>query len=163
MRSTAALNVGTQRLGYHSVPARVQFGWTDPYGLLWHGHALSYFELARADIVRPFGLPAAVLLERGLAVPMMDLSVEYRAPAFDDDELEIQNTLLKPEIPIPSLVFEYRIFRCEDSTEVLRGRTHQLLTKQDGGPLIRIPLAVRDGLDRLWAYLDERPRWSEAT
>jgi len=157
----ALMNVETRRLGYHSLKARVQFGWTDPYGYLWHGHALSYFEMSRADLVREFGLPAQRLLEEGLAVPMVDVAVEYLSPAYGDDELEVQCTLLRPVLPFPYLLFEYRIRRCADGAEVLRGRTRQLLIRKDGRTLIRIPQPVREGLERIWAYLDGCPRWAE--
>jgi acyl-CoA thioester hydrolase len=154
-------NIPTTRLGYHTLRVRVPFGWTDPYGYLWHGHALSYFEMSRADLVRRFDLPARKLLEEGLAVPMVDLAVEYRSPAYDDDELEIQNTLLRPELPFPYLLFEYRIVRCADGAEVLRGNTRQLLIRKEGRTLIRIPDGVREALERIWAYLDGCPRWQE--
>lgn len=154
-------NIPTQRLGYHSLRMRVPFGWTDAYGYLWHGHALSYFEMSRADLVRRFDLPARRLLEDGLAVPMVDLAIEYMSPAYDDDELEIQNTLLRPELPFPYLLFEYRIVRCADGAEVLRGSTRQLLIRKEGRTLIRIPDGVREALERIWAYLDGCPRWQE--
>lgn len=154
-------NIPTRRLGFHSLRARVPFGWTDPYGYLWHGHALSYFEMSRADLVRRYGLPARKMLEDGLAVPMVDLAIEYRSPAHDDDELEIQNTLLRPELPFPYLLFEYRILRCADGGEVLRGSTRQILIRKEGRTLIRIPEGVREGLERIWAYLDGCPRWKE--
>src|ERR1700674_1728567 len=101
----SASSIETITLGYHSVPARVQFGWVDAYGILWHGHALSYFEQARADIVRKFDLPAHKLMSEGLAVPMVDLQVKYLASARDDDELDVQVTLLKPTLPVPYLMF----------------------------------------------------------
>ena len=149
------------RLGYHAVPARVQFGWVDTYGMLWHGHALSYFEQARADIVRKFDLPAHKLFDLGMAVPMVDLDVRYVSPARDDDELEIRISLLKPRLPLPYLLFEYRIHRVEDGAEVLRGRTRQMVIRNDGRVLIRLPKEVRTCLDAIWAYLDTCPRWDD--
>ena len=157
----SAVHIPTQRLGYHAMRTRVQFGWIDAYGVLWHGHAQSFFEMARADLVRNFGLTARELFHEGLTVPMIDLSVEYTGPAYGDDEVEIQATLLRPELPFPYLMFEYRIFRVETGAGVLRGRTRQLLMRKDGRTLIRIPDGVRDSLDRIWKYLDEKPRWEE--
>ena len=158
MPATAS-SIETTRLGYHSVPARVQFGWIDSYGFLWHGHALSYFEQARADIARKFDLPAHKLLKEGLAVPMHDLQVRYSTPIRDDDELDIQVTLLKPTLPVPFLMFEYRIFRSIDSQEALRGSTCQVLVKSDGRLVIRTPRLVSDCFERIWQYLETRPRW----
>lgn len=156
------MNVPTQRLGYRSMRTRVQFGSTDAYGVLWHGNAPSLFEMARAELVREFELPAQKLFQEGLAVPMVDLSVEYKSPAYGDDELEIQSTLLRPELPLPYLLFEYRVFRCETGTEVLRGRTRQILMRKDGRTLIRVPEAVRTRLEKIWSYLAEQPCWNDA-
>jgi len=156
-------HIPAQRLGYHAMRTRVQFGWTDAYGVLWHGHASSFFEMARADLVRGFGLSARDLFHTGLTVPMIDLWIEYIGPAYGDDEIEIQATLFRPELPFPYLIFEYRIFRMETGAGVLRGRTRQLLMRKDGRTLIRIPDAVRESLDRIWKYLEEMPRWEDAT
>jgi acyl-CoA thioester hydrolase len=154
-----ASSIETTRLGYHSVPARVQFGWVDAYGILWHGHALSYFEQARADIVRKFGLPARRLMEEGLAVPMVDLQVQYLAAARDDDELDVQVTLLRPKLPLPYLMFEYRLVRAADAAEILRGATRQVVMESNGRVLIRLPAVVTTCVENIWRYLDTRPRW----
>jgi len=155
-------SIETTRLGHHSVPARVQFGWVDSYGMLWHGHALAYFEQARADIVRKFDLPANKLSKEGLSVPMVDLQVQYLSPAREDDELDLQVTLLRPKLPVPYLLFEYRIFRVGGvgpAVEVLRGSTRQLVMRNDGRVLIRTPPVVMTCLEAIWRYLDTRPRW----
>lgn len=149
-----------QILGYHETPIRVPFGHIDGYGYLWHGHALSYFEIARADLVRPFGLSALNLLEAGLAVPMLELSCEYKKPAFDDEELVVRSTLIKHEIPLPYLDFLYRIKRMDDDEEILRGKTRQMLVKKDGTVLIRIPGPIRQRLEEIWEYLAQQPTWS---
>lgn len=158
-QSVVFAGLAHERLGYHETPVRVPFGFVDAYGCLWHGHAASYFEMARADLVRPFGLSAADLARAGLLVPMLELHCEYRKQAFDDEELVVQSTLLRPERPLPHLAFEYHIVRVAGGDEVLRGHTRQLLTHREKGVLIRAPAPVREALERIYAYLDARPRW----
>jgi acyl-CoA thioester hydrolase len=153
--------IETTQLGYHSVPARVPFAWVDAYGVLWHGHAVSYFEQARADIARKFDLPAHKLLSEGFAIPMVDLRVQYVAPARDDDELDVQVTLLRPKLFVPALMFEYRIVRAADGAEVLRGATRQIVMKSNGRLLIRPPALVAACLEDIWRYLETRPRWEK--
>ncbi len=80
-------------LGYHETPVRVQFKEVDRYGQLWHGHAASYFEIGRADLVRKFDLSVSALLKEKVMAPLIDLSCEYKIPAFDDELLKIQTTL----------------------------------------------------------------------
>jgi acyl-CoA thioester hydrolase len=145
--------------GYHETRLRVQFGQVDRYSVLWHGHAASFFEIARADMVRDFGLGAPDLSKSNLAVPMVEFSCEYFKPAFDDDALTVQSTLLQPELPVPELVFHYRVVRIRDQQELFRGRTRQLVTRSDGRIRIRVPSPFRERLEEVWAYLAGRPRW----
>ena len=146
-------------LGYHETPIRVQFGQVDQYGYLWHGHALSYFEIARAGLVRNFDLSASALLKEKLAVPMIELSCAYKNPAYDDEKLIIQSTLVKPNDPTPYLDFIYRVVRKEVQEEILRGKTKQLIMHHDGRVLIRVPTTIRKRMEKLWTYLANQNHW----
>lgn len=148
-------------LGYHETPIRVQFGHVDRYGYLWHGHALSYFEMARADLVRNFELSASALLKEKLAVPMIELSCEYKNPAYDDERLVIQSTLVKPNDPTPYLNFVYRIVRDEGDENILQGKTKQLIMRNDGRLLIRVPPIIQERTGKLWNYLANQKRWMD--
>ena len=147
-------------LGYHETIARVRFGQVDRYGMLWHGHAPALFEAARADIARRFGLGVPALLELNLTAPMVEIHCEYKQPAFEDEELITQSSLLKPPMRTPFVTFFYRVAKVEGSQEVLRGRTRQLIMQQDGKTFTRLPDAVQERLEALWDYLGGRPRWT---
>jgi acyl-CoA thioester hydrolase len=148
-----------ETLGYHDTPVRVQFGQVDRYGTLWHGHVLTFCEAARADLARPFELGAVDLLKADLAVPMLDLSCQYKAPALDEDALIVQSTLLKPELPFPELRFQYRIVRPGTDSEIARVTTRQLVVRPNGTIIVRLPESIRDRLQRVWEYLSTRPAW----
>jgi acyl-CoA thioester hydrolase len=150
-----------QTLGYQETPVRVQFGHVDRYGTMWHGHVLAFLEAARADLARPFALGASDLLALDLAVPMLELDCQYKSPAFDDEALVVQCTLLKPELPLPELVFRYRIVRPADHVEIARARTRQLFVRPDGRLIIRVPTDIHTRLDNVWAHLARQPRWSD--
>ena len=145
--------------GYQETPVRVPFGFVDAYGTLWHGHVPSFCEQARADVARPFGLSAPALLQVGLAVPMLELSCRYKAPAFDDELIVVQSTLLKPHLPVPELVFLYRLVREGSAEEIARVRTRQLIVRRDGRVIVRMPREIQERLDRLWAHLATQPAW----
>ena len=148
-----------QTLGYHETPVRVQFGFVDRYGTLWHGHVPSFCEAARADLARPFDLGAPDLLAADLAVPMLELTCEYKSPAFDDDLLIVQSTLLKPPLPLPELRFQYRIVRPSTNSEIARVATRQLVVRSNGQVIVRLPPPIRERLARVWDYLARRPVW----
>lgn len=145
-------------LGYFTEDLRVRFGETDRFGYMWHGWVLAYFERARANIAREFDLTPTHLLEFDLTVPMVDLAVSYKNLAFDDQELVVQATLLKHRFPLPFLDFHYRIVNL-DGAEVAKGRTKQVLMSTKGKISTRIPREVRDRMNKVFAHLDDCPRW----
>lgn len=150
-------------LGYHSTEVRVPFGYIDSYGYLWHGHALNFFEIARADMVRPFGLSAKNLLEQDLATPILDVQIKYFNPAYDDEVLHIITTLKKPSLPLPHLHFDYQIVSRSKNTVILRGETKQVLVKASTLKiLIHVPGPIRQRLNALWDYLatDEKAAYN---
>ena len=155
------MGVAYQTLGYQETHARVRFGQVDRYGTLWHGHVPAFLEIARADLARPFGLGAPDLLKAGLAVPMLELDCQYKSPAFDDEALVVQSTLLRPQIPLPELVFRYRIVRAATKDEIARARTRQLFVRPDGRLIVRVPGAIRQRMEKVWEYLSTQPAWSE--
>ena len=149
------MSVAYQTLGYHETPVRVQFSHVDRYGTLWHGHIIGFCEIARADLARPFGLGVTDLLEADLAVPILELAVQYKAPAFDDELLVVQSTLLRPDLPLPELAFLYRLVRTSTSTAVAHARTRQLFVRPDGRVIVRVPGTDPERLDRVWAVPDD--------
>ena len=155
------MDVAYKTFGYQETPVRVQFGFVDCYGTLWHGHVPSFCEIARADLARPFGLGAPDLLKADLAVPMLEFNCLYKAPAFDDDQLVVQCTLLQPQLRLPELAFVYRIVRKGARDEIARIRTRQLMVRRDGRVIVRIPPEIHERLGRVWAHLATQPAWPE--
>jgi acyl-CoA thioester hydrolase len=151
-----------QLLGYHETTVRVRFGEVDHYGYLWHGHMLAYFECVRMDLARSFGLRTADLLEAELILPMLEVSCVCKHPSFEDDELLVQGTVLKPSVPVPLLVFIYRVVKAKTREEVFRGRTRQVFMQRDGRLITRLPAVTRTRLAALWGYLEKRPFWPDA-
>lgn len=147
-------------LGYHETTVRVRFGEIDRYGYMWHGHAMACFEIFRADIARKFGLRTSDLLDTELTMPMAEAGCVYRNPAYEDEQLNIQGTLLRPALPAPFLVFIYRALKDGD-VEVFRGRTRQIFVRQDGRLITRLPDAIRERLTTLWGHLADCPVWED--
>lgn len=147
-------------LGYIETLVRVRFGEVDRYGMLWHGHAASLFETARADMARRFDLGVSSLLEMNLTIPMVELSCTYKKPAFEDEELVIQSSLLQPPTQTPVITFFYRVTKLKGGEVVLHGWTRQLVMRQDGKVLMRLPDPVQTRLHAVWDHLACRPTWT---
>lgn len=69
---------------------RVRWAETDPQGIVFNGHYLTYFDVAITEYWRALGLPYPSTVERfGLDLFVVKATVEYHAPAYYDDELDI--------------------------------------------------------------------------
>ncbi|GIV61581.1 acyl-CoA thioesterase [Rhodocaloribacter litoris] len=73
----------------HRYRHRVRYRECDPMGLVYHTHYLDYFEAARTEALREMGLAYRELEAAGIVMPVVELAVQYRAPARYDDLLEI--------------------------------------------------------------------------
>jgi acyl-CoA thioester hydrolase len=94
------------------VRTRVRFVETDLMGIVHHGNYVIYLELARVEWLRRRGLTYADWASRGLHLPVVDLTLRYRAPARFDDELDVETTLV--EVRAATVRFDYRIVRVSD-------------------------------------------------
>jgi acyl-CoA thioester hydrolase len=67
---------------------RVGFSDTDAQGIVYYGRYLPYFDMARVEYLRKLDLlrPAALA---GFEFVMRACSLEYRAPAVFDDEIDV--------------------------------------------------------------------------
>lgn len=69
---------------------RVRWAETDPQGIVFNGHYLTYFDVAITEYWRAIGIPYPSTVERfGLDLFVVKATVEYHAPAHYDDELDI--------------------------------------------------------------------------
>jgi acyl-CoA thioester hydrolase len=115
------------------VRVRVRFYETDLMGIVHHSNYALYMEHARVEWLRRRGLTYAEWSARGLHLPVVDLSIRYRAPARFDDELDIDTTLT--EIRAATVRFDYRIVRVGDGTVCTEASTR--LARIDGDHVLR--------------------------
>ena len=91
----------------HQISFRVRYGETDQMGVVHHGNYALYFEMARIEWLRELGVSYKAMEESGIALPVVNLTVNYRKPLFYDDEL-IVTTRLKG-LPTATIKFEFEI------------------------------------------------------
>ncbi|MEM9987298.1 MAG: thioesterase family protein, partial [Bacteroidota bacterium] len=71
----------------HETQLRVRYGETDQMGYAYYGKYAEYFEVGRVETVRSIGLPYKLVEEKGILMPVSELQVNYKRPAFYDDLL----------------------------------------------------------------------------
>lgn len=73
-----------------SVRERVRWNDCDPFGIIYYGAYIRFFEIAEHEMLRSLGLPFDVLrVERDVWIPRKALTVEFHSPAEMDEEIDI--------------------------------------------------------------------------
>jgi acyl-CoA thioester hydrolase len=103
------------------VRVRVRFGETDLMGIVHHGSYVSYMEVARIEWLRRRGVTYADWAAHGVHLPVVELSMRYRAPARFDDELDVHTSLA--EVGAASVRFNYSLVRAVDGVLCTEGST----------------------------------------
>lgn len=100
----------------HDVHLRVRYSETDQMQVVYHGSYIPYFEISRVEWLRSKGISYKSLEKNGIALPIVNININYKKPARYDDEL-IVNTKLKSYSGV-KIEFE-----CE-----IRNKNEELLT-----------------------------------
>jgi acyl-CoA thioester hydrolase len=107
---------------------RVIYGDTDQMGVVYYANYLRLFEIGRNEWIRGSGLPYTRFEERGLMLPVVHASVDYRQSAKYDDLLAIEAAVV--EVGRASVRFEYSVRR--DGMLLASGTTKHALLGKDG-------------------------------
>lgn len=86
---------------------RSRYGETDQMGYVYYGRYLEYFEVARTEMIRSLDMPYSRLEEDGFMLPVVETSIQYKAPIFYDELMEI--TVAVYNLPMVKLETYYEI------------------------------------------------------
>lgn len=92
----------------HKIKLRVRYGETDQMKYAYYGVYAQYFEVGRVELLRSLGLSYKQLEEMGYSLPVVNYNIDYKKPAFYDDELTIETTIV--QIPTVKIVFSYKTY-----------------------------------------------------
>ena len=99
---------------------RVEYHHTDQMGIVHHSNYVKFFEAARTEWLRAVGMTYAEMERRGVMMPIVDVHVKYRQPAYYDEVLSVR--VFVDELPMARMIFRYEI-RGEDGRDVASGTT----------------------------------------
>ena len=126
-------------LNTHYIQIRVRYQETDRMGIVYHSNYLSYFELGRVEWLRIKGLDYARLEDSGVLLPVVNVSVSYKAPARYDQLLSVETELVK--IGGASLVFQNKIYD-ENNRLLVEGAVTLVATDSSSFKPIKIPSSL---------------------
>lgn len=74
---------------------RVYYEDTDAAGVVYHSSYLNFCERARTEFLRERGFSVARLAEVGQIFPVVNMEIDFKAPARHDDLLEIDTKVIE--------------------------------------------------------------------
>src|SRR5262245_12485006 len=122
----------------------------DPLGHVNHAAYVHYFEVGRLTAMAAAGLPFGAILKQGYTVVAVDIYVQYKAPAFSDDVLEVESYITSFHGAL--MTWQQAISRRTDGVLLALAEVNGAFTRADGRPT-RIPPTMRAALETV--YLPE--------
>lgn len=122
---------------------RVRYSDTDAMRVAHHTRHVAWFEVGRTELLRAAGYPYERLEGEGIGLPVIDMTLRFRAAARYDDLLRIE-TKVADATPV-LVTFEYAIRRPTDDRLLATGRTDHAAVDM-AFRRVRLPQSVRDVL-----------------
>ncbi len=128
------------------VPFEVPFHDVDSMGIVWHGHYLKYFEIARTALMRSAGLDLDTMAATGCAWPVVTCEIKYLRPLRYAQKVKVEATLLEH---VDRLKIAYAIHDAASGEKLTKATTVQLAVSSSTGELASgTPPAMVAALDR---------------
>lgn len=122
-----------------SVTLQVPFHDVDMMCVVWHGHYIKYFEVARCALLDQIQYNYPEMKDSGYAWPVVDLKVKYVRPAQFGQTIKVTCQLQEYE---NRLVLSYLITDPETNEKLTRGETTQVAVDMATGELQLVSPAV---------------------
>ncbi len=101
----------------------VPFFDVDSMNIVWHGHYVKYFEMARCALLEKLAYNYIQMLGSGYGWPVIDLQIRYAQPLTFNQKIIVEATLEEWE---HRLRFSYRIYDKSTKKRLSKGQTTQV-------------------------------------
>lgn len=81
-------------MNVQNVQTRVRYAETDQMGVVYHANYLIYLEIARVEWLRNQGVSYKDMEDNGIALPVVNININYKKSAKYDDILTIKTSLI---------------------------------------------------------------------
>ena len=126
---------------------RVRYAETDQMQFVYYGVYTQYFEVGRVELLRSLGISYKEIESMGYALPVVNMSINYKKPAFYDDLLTIR-TIIKA-LPTTKIKFEYEIFNFKGDLINIGEVTLVFISKKTNKPCYA-PEKIIDKFKQKW-------------
>jgi len=128
----------------HETKLRVRYGETDQMGVVYHGNYAQFYEIGRTEWLRSMGITYKSMEEKGIMLPVINLSSKFIKPALYDDCLCIETILKKT--PSVKIEFDYTITNQNKELICTGNSTLVFLNKKTRKPM-RCPTFILEKLE----------------
>ena len=124
---------------------RVRWSEVDRQDIVFNGHYLTYFDLAMTEYLRAMGFPyPSGLLEAGSDLFVVKATVEYKASARYDEEIDIHCRVAR--IGRSSMQFLFEIYRDDDL--LITGENIYVNADPQTKQSAPVPAVLREAIER---------------
>ncbi|MEO0403614.1 MAG: thioesterase family protein [Bacteroidota bacterium] len=136
---------------HHSHQLRIRYSETDQMGYVYYGNYAAFLELGRVETLRSLGISYKSLEEKGVMLPVVHFSINYKSPAKYDDLIVVKTTIT--QMPTAKILFDYEVLSAEGN---LLADAHTMLVFMDDSTRrpIKCPEAI---ISALQAYYSDEP------
>mgnify|MGYP003623400516 CR=1 FL=1 len=115
----------------------VRFSEVDSMNIVWHGSYALYFEDAREEFGKKYGLSYQLYFENECPAPLVELNLKYMKPLLHAQrarvDITFRNTLAA------KVVFDYEIRLLEDESLVTTGTSTQVFVDKNHNLMLTNP------------------------
>jgi acyl-CoA thioester hydrolase len=115
----------------------VRFSEVDSMSIVWHGSYALYFEDAREEFGRVYGLSYQLFFEKEYPAPLVDLNFRYIKPLFYGQRARIDITYRNTRAA--KIIFDYEIHLPEDDSLVTTGTSIQVFIDKERNLILTNP------------------------
>jgi acyl-CoA thioester hydrolase len=126
---------------------RVRYGETDQMSFVYYGVYAQYYEVGRVELLRSLGVTYKELEEMGFALPVVNLNINYKKPAYYDDELTIITTI--KELPSAKITFYYEMLNANNELLNIGEVVLVFVNKKTGKPCFAPEMAINKFKEKL--------------
>jgi len=115
----------------------VRFSEVDAMNIVWHGSYALYFEDAREEFGRVFGLSYQLFIENECPAPLVELSFRYVKPLLYGQRARVY--IYYYNTPAAKIVFDYEIVLVDDNSLVTTGKSTQVFVDRNYNLMLTNP------------------------
>ena len=112
----------------------IRFSEVDSMHVVWHGNYVIYFEDAREEFGRKYGLDYLMMYGKGYYEPLVDLSFKFKRPLVYGMKPEI--TIYYRPTEAAKIIFDYEIRDTESGEIVVTGHSVQVFMDKNNYQLV---------------------------